>query len=180
MPLVLLLFTIICALPVAAGAVVPSAIAQEEDDDDMSLDEEGGGDLASGIVSNVLDNGNTAGDDTNTQLSVPLIDQDETAENRAVNLDLEFEDVDDLDEEADEEPPDEEPPGDEVVFCVTSGGPGFAEVTECATSLEVCQNVQAIIEAPLGRDLIQGCEFPEPPEGAFCVDPVAGTSNPCP
>jgi hypothetical protein len=81
MPLTLLLFTIMCALPATTTAVIliPSAIAQE--DDDMSLDE--AENLASDTVSNVLDNDNTAGDntDTNTQLSVPLTDQDQTAAN---------------------------------------------------------------------------------------------------
>ena len=70
-PVVLVMFTIVCALP-ATVISPPSAIAQEDDDEEN---------LASGTVSNVLDNGNTAEDNTNTQLSVPLTDQDQTDAN---------------------------------------------------------------------------------------------------
>ncbi|MDQ3727550.1 MAG: hypothetical protein M3307_04855 [Thermoproteota archaeon] len=42
-------------------------------------------------------------------------------------------------------------------------------------------DVQAVVEKPGGRDLIQGCTpFPTPPEGADYFDPVTGTSTPCP
>ena len=51
------MFTVVCALP-AAGAVIPSAIAQEEDDDDHQ-------DLASGIVSDVLDGSSNDNEDEN-------------------------------------------------------------------------------------------------------------------
>ena len=71
-PFVLVMFTISCALP-ATVISPPSAIAQEDDDEEENL--------ASDTVSNVLDNGNTAGDNTNTQLSVPLTDQDQTDAN---------------------------------------------------------------------------------------------------
>src|SRR5918997_3001271 len=74
-PVVLVMFTIVCALP-ATAVSPPSAIAQEDDDEAENL--------ASETVSNVLDNGNTAEDSTNTQLSVPLTDQDQ----RAANLGL--------------------------------------------------------------------------------------------
>jgi hypothetical protein len=40
---------------------------------------------------NVLANVNEFGDDENTQVAVPIIDQDQTAENRAVNLDFDDE-----------------------------------------------------------------------------------------
>ena len=40
---------------------------------------------------NILANVNEFGDDENTQVAVPIIDQDQTAENRAVNLDLDEE-----------------------------------------------------------------------------------------
>jgi hypothetical protein len=50
------MFTVVCALS-AAGAVIPSAIAQEEDDDHQ--------DLASGIVSDVLDGSSDDNEDEN-------------------------------------------------------------------------------------------------------------------
>jgi hypothetical protein len=57
-PLVLLMFTVLCALPAAAAVgVIPSAFAQEEDDGD-----------------------------TNTQIGVPLTDQDQGAANLGANL----------------------------------------------------------------------------------------------
>jgi hypothetical protein len=58
-PLVLLMFTVLCALPAAAVVVgvIPSAFAQEEEDDD-----------------------------TNTQVAVPLTDQDQAAANLGANL----------------------------------------------------------------------------------------------
>src|SRR5919107_2291356 len=68
-PVVLVMFTLVCALP-ATVVSPPSAIAQEDDDEAENL--------ASDTVSNVLDNVNTAGDNINTQLSVPLKDQDQT------------------------------------------------------------------------------------------------------
>ena len=84
--LFLVMFTVVCALPAAGVALIPSAIAQEEDDDDgMSLDE--AENLASDTVSNVLDNDNTAGDDT--EVSVPITDIDQTDANVGLNLALE-------------------------------------------------------------------------------------------
>ena len=90
-PLVVLMFTVVCALPPAAATVVPSAIAQEEDDDyDDSLDnddDDDNQDLASGIVSEVLeeeggggaaaaDNDETNQDTTNTVTINPNQEQD--------------------------------------------------------------------------------------------------------
>jgi hypothetical protein len=59
-PLVLLMVTVLCALPAAAVVVgvIPSAFAQEEEEDD----------------------------DTNTQVAVPLTDQDQGAANLGANL----------------------------------------------------------------------------------------------
>jgi hypothetical protein len=74
LPLVLLIFTVVCALPAAAAAVIPSAIAQEEN---ASLGE----DLAGGILSDVLDGGDAVGnenvqDATNTATINPNQEQD--------------------------------------------------------------------------------------------------------
>jgi biopolymer transport protein ExbD len=76
--LVLVMFTIVCALP-AAAAVVPSAIAQEENDEN----------LASSIVSEVLKDGDADYDDDETDQDSPntatlnpnqdqTVDQDDT------------------------------------------------------------------------------------------------------
>ena len=133
-PRVLAIFALVFALP-AAGAVVPAAIAQENDI-------RSGEDLAGGIVSDVLkgsigdevnndaetsqdptnadtvnpnqeDNNDLQfGDDTNTQIAVPIIGQDQRAanlaENLAANLDLDIQ----------EEVPSECPPG----FTLNSNG----------------------------------------------------------
>jgi hypothetical protein len=58
-PLVLLIFTVLCALPLAGAAVVPSATAQEEDNEN----------LASRIVSGTLEDGSSDAveDQPNTQ-----------------------------------------------------------------------------------------------------------------
>jgi hypothetical protein len=58
LPLVLVMFTVLCALPAAAAMIPSAAIAQEDDDDyDDSLDDvdDDHQDLASGIVSEVLE-----------------------------------------------------------------------------------------------------------------------------
>jgi len=125
--LALAIFIFVCALP-AAVAVLPAAIAEEED---ASL----GQDLAGGIVSDVLDgsidegvnddagisqdptndetvnpsqednNGARFGGDTNTQIAVPIIDQDQGAANSESNL------AGNLDLDIQEEVPPECPPG---------------------------------------------------------------------
>ena len=124
-------------LPAAAvGAAIPAAIAQEEEDD-TSLGE----DLAGGILTDIFDgsidegvnddaatgqgppnaetvnpnqedsNDVQSGDDTNTQIAVPIIDQDQAAANLganlAANLDLDIQEV--VEEEVPPQP--ECPPG---------------------------------------------------------------------
>jgi hypothetical protein len=133
-PLVLAIFILLFALPAAAGAAIPPAIAQE---DDASLGE----DLAGGILSDVLDgvgghdyevnddaetrqdptNAETVnpnqednndvqfGGDTNTQIAIPIIDQDQGAANLAANLATNL-DIEDIEEEEEKVPP-ECPPG---------------------------------------------------------------------
>jgi hypothetical protein len=175
-PLVLMIFTLICALPVAAGAV-PTAIAQVDEDDASLLDDDEN--LASGIVSNVLDGssgdndddneeenddgGAAAGGDTNTQAAVPIIDQDQRAANLAANLaaqlDLDVTNADEEQEEEvlpDEEPPDEEPPEEGVSFC-------FAIVGE--TTAPRC------FDTELECQLTRGNEVPPPgTEFTPCVE----------
>ena len=140
-PLILAIFALVFTLPAAAvGAAIPAAIAQEEDDTSL------GKDLAGGILTDIFDgsidegvnddaetgqgppnaetvnpnqedsNDVQSGDDTNTQIAVPVIGQDQDAANlaaniaeqRAANLDLDIQ----------EEVPSECPPG----FTLNSNG----------------------------------------------------------
>jgi hypothetical protein len=142
MPLTLLLFTIMCALPATTTAVIliPSAVAQE--DDDMSLDE--AENLASGTVSNVLDNANTAGDNTNTQLSVPITDQDQTDANLGLSEALDVTVERTLSAQEEEVPPEEVPPEGTCdpfttdCFCYRSG----EEVVSCFPTELECLRAQ--------------------------------------
>jgi hypothetical protein len=157
--LFLVMFTVVCALP-AGVAVIPSAIAQE--DDDMSLDEEEN--LASGTVSNVLDNVNTAGDDT--EVSVPITDQDQTDANLGLSEALDVTVERTLDD-------DELPPEDEAVFCLVDITFGIL----CFDTLEVCESVEDLF----GRlFIVTGCEeFETPPSDARICTFVPPLSVPC-
>ena len=89
--LVLLMFTVLCALPAAAAAVgvIPSAFAQEEEDDNQDLSPDG---------------------DTNTQIGVPITDQDQGAASLGANLAANV-DTEHIIEETRTTPPEvEEPP----------------------------------------------------------------------
>jgi hypothetical protein len=154
--LVLVLFTVMCALP-ATAAVIPSAIAQEEDDEEN---------LASRTVSNVLDNGNTAGDNTNTQLSVPITDQDQTDANLGLSEAL------DVTVERTLSPQEEEPPEDEAVFCLVDIDFGIL----CFNTLEDCESVEDLF----GNFIVTGCEeFERPPSDARICTFVPPLSVPC-
>jgi len=147
------------ALPTAAvlGAAIPAAIAQEEDDTSL------GEDLAGEILTDIFDgsinegvnddaetgqgppnaetvnpnqedsNDVQSGDDTNTQIAVPIIDQDQGAANLganlAANLDLDIQEV----VEEEEVPPEPEcPPG----FTLNNNGQceqTLSEDPECPT-----------------------------------------------
>jgi hypothetical protein len=159
MPLILLLFTIMCALP-ATTTVIPSAIAQE--DDDMSLDE--AENLASGTVSNVLDSGSTAGDNTNTQLSVPLIDQNQTDANLGLSEAL------DVTVERTLSPQEEEEPPEFVAFCLVFTGPGGDPITGCFDTSDECEIAQDILVDLFPDILISECDGFEtlPPNAADC------------
>jgi hypothetical protein len=122
-PLVLLMFTLVCAL--SATVVSPlSAIAQE--------DYEEAEDVASDTVSNVLDNVNTAGDNTNTEVSVPITDQDQIDANLGLSEAL------DVTVERTLSPQEEEPPEDEAVFCFVDRDFGAL----CFITLEDCESVE--------------------------------------
>ena len=159
-PLVLLMFTLVCALP-ATVVSPPSAIAQEDDDEEENL--------ASGTVSNVLDNVDTAGDDT--EVSVPITDQDQTDVNLGLSeaLDVTVERTLSAQEE-------EEPPEDEDVFCLVDIDFGIL----CFNTLEDCESVEELFEG----FIVTGCEeFETPPSDAricrfvepndvICVPPI--------
>jgi hypothetical protein len=159
-PLVLLMFTLVCALP-ATVVSPPSAIAQEDDDEEEE-------NLASGTVSNVLDNVNTAGDDT--EVSVPITDEDQTDANLGLSEAL------DVTVERTLSPQEEEPPEDEDVFCFVDRDFG----TLCFNTLEDCESVEDL-------DFFRGfvvspCdEFETPPSDArICrfVEPDDFTCEP--
>lgn len=199
MPLILLLFTIMCVLPAATTtAVIPSAIAQE--DDDMSLDE--AENLASDTVSNVLDNGNNAGDDSNTQIVVPLIDQDQDseqrAENRAANLDLEVIREQPLTQPLTQPPgtpggpaPTPPPTTPEVLFCfqydfiIPQTGFMRLNIAQCGNTLEECLSIHAQLSGnPEIHNLSQCGRFEKSSTGTevvFCfqMGPQGATEPNC-
>jgi hypothetical protein len=174
-PFVLLMFTVMCTLPAAAGAI-QAAIAQE--DDITSLDEEN---LAGDIASNVLggsgdadeeeNDGDAAGDDTNTQVAVPVTDQDQGAANLALNEALDVT----VERTLSTTPPpddDELPPEDEDVFCLVDIDFGIL----CFNTLEDCE----IVEDLFGRFIVTGCEeFETPPSDARICRFVAPLSVDC-
>jgi hypothetical protein len=155
-PLVLLMFTLVCALP-ATVVSPPSAIAQEDDEEAENL--------ASDTVSNVLDNGNTAGDNTNTQLSVPLRDQDQTDVNLGLSEAL---DVTDVTVERTLTPPqEEEEPPEFVAFCFVSG---FSPNPFCFDTSEECENAEEFLGGFTPN--VSDCEGVEvlPPDALSCVN----------
>jgi hypothetical protein len=155
-PLVLLMFTLVCALP-ATVVSPPSAIAQE--DDDMSVDE--AENLASDTVSNVLDNGNTAGDNTNTQLSVPLTDQDQTDANLGLSEAL------DVTVERTLSPQEEEEAPEFVAFCFESG---LISGPLCFNTSEECEDAEEFLGGVVPN--VSDCEGVEvlPPNALSCVN----------
>ena len=158
-PVVLVMFTIVSALP-ATMISPPSAIAQEDDDEAENL--------ASDTVSNVLDNDNTAGDNTNTntQLSVPLTDQDQTAANFGLNEALDVT-VEETLSTPPAPPDDDDLPPEFVTFCFESETlvPFFL----CFDTSEECSAAQEFHEAS-GTLIISECEGFEtfPPRSVDC------------
>jgi hypothetical protein len=177
-PLVLLMFTVLCALPAAAVVgVIPSAIAQEDDEEN----------LGSSIVSDVLDgssddnddnnndgeeenDGGAAGEDgddggSNTQIAVPLTTQDQREANLAEQLGLDVDRVEEVEVAPippippTPTPPQEEEPPEFTVFCVEAVFFG----TACFDTLEECEDAVGIIGGG-------GCEGFEssPPGGRGC------------
>ena len=144
----MMVVTLVCAaitVPTAAGALLllPPVFAQQQEE--TSLGDEEGDDFASGIVSNVLDgsgnndeendDGAVAGEedgddgDSNTQIAVPITDQDQREVNLAEQLGLDA-DIVEVEEE-------EVPPEEGVSFCYRAG-----EVVSCFSTELECLRAQ--------------------------------------
>jgi hypothetical protein len=161
-PLVLLMFTVLCALPVAAAVgVIPSAMAQEEDDD------------------------------TNTQIGVPISDQDQGAANLGANLGANLAanvDTEEIIEEARSTTPtpseEEEAPEFEA-FCFVPAQ--FPNSLQCYPTMEDCNLSESSFFGPaIEGEGCKGFETRPPdaqrceiirdqvtgvPTGAFCLPP---------
>lgn len=165
-PLVLVMFTLVCALP----AGIPSAIAQE----DTSLEE----DLVGGIISNVLDgdadDAEVNQDSTDTE-TVSSNQEDQTVDHDTVifgdnTADLDETNVDvplNAEEGPSTPPPDGRLSTEEAVFCFEPDLPrGFF----CFDTLDECEIAEERVgsaEELLGS-VISGCErFETPPPGAL-------------
>ena len=146
--ILMMVVTLVCAaitVPTAAGALLllPPVFAQQQEE--TSLGDEEGDDFASGIVSNVLDgsgnndeendDGAVAGEedgddgDSNTQIAVPITDQDQREANLAEQLGLDA-DIVEVEEE-------EVPPEEGVSFCYRAG-----EVVSCFPTELECLRAQ--------------------------------------
>jgi hypothetical protein len=147
-PLVLLMFTVLCALPAAAVVVgvIPSAFAQEEDD-------------------------------TNTQVAVPIIDQDQGAANLGANLAANVDTEEIIEEAQSATPPEEgrgggeeEEPPEFVAFCLVFTGPGGDPITGCFDTSDECEIAQDILVDLFPDILISECDGFEtlPPNAADC------------
>jgi hypothetical protein len=146
-PLVLLMFTVLCALPAAAVVVgvIPSAFAQEEDD-------------------------------TNTQVAVPIIDQDQGAANLGANLAANVDTEEIIEEAQSATPPEEgrgggeeEEPPEFVAFCleITNTEEGVSE-KKCFDTSEECAEAQEFLEEQ-GFVISMECEGVETfPTVALC------------
>jgi hypothetical protein len=139
-PLVLLMFTVLCALPAAAVVgVIPSAFAQEEEDDD-----------------------------TNTQVAVPLTDQDQGAANLGANLAANV-DVEHIIEETRPTPtPTEEEEPEFEAFCFVTENPLFGSSTLiCFDTMEDCELGEELIDFVVDGQECKGF-VTEPPDSGHC------------
>ena len=138
-PLVLLMFTVLCALPAAAVVgVIPSAFAQEEDDD------------------------------TNTQVAVPLTDQDQGAANLGANLAANVDTEEIIQEAQSATPPEEEEePPEFAVFCFESGVLTPEGTLLCFDTLDECELGETIV---IFGPVISECKgfVTQPPDSGHC------------
>ena len=147
-PLVLLMFTVLCALPAAAAVgVIPSAFAQEEDDDDQDL----------------------FPDDTNTQIGVPITDQDQGAANLGANLAANVDTEHIIEEAQSATPPEEEEESPVFVkFCFQVEGESFIR---CFNTSEDCTGAEEFLVEVFDFMISQHCKGFEtkPPNAAECT-----------
>jgi hypothetical protein len=159
---ILMMATLACAIITPAAGVtllLPSSVFAQQEDTSLGERE----DLASGIVSDVLDgSGNAdeeentddaAGDDTNTQIAVPVTDEDQREANLAANLAAQLDlDVANVDEEEEEE---EEPP-EFVAFCLQASD-FLGEVPVCFNTSEECERAEELL-LEVNIDIISDCK----------------------
>jgi hypothetical protein len=160
---ILMMATLACAIITPAAGVtllLPSSVFAQQEDTSLGERE----DLASGIVSDVLDGSGNAdeeentddavGDDTNTQIAVPVTDEDQReanlAANLAANLDL---DVTNVDEE--EQPPEEKPP-EFVAFCLQASD-FLGEIPVCFNTSEECERAEELL-LEVNIDIVSDCK----------------------
>lgn len=189
MPLVLMIFALMSILP--AAMIPPSAIAQEEDD--TSLDDEEN--LASGIVSDVLEDGNAAEDESN-QDAVNTASEDSNQEQDVDQDDISTfgDDTADLDDanvavplgipiniQLEEETPTTPPPPDDgglppdfVAFCLLSN---IVTNPLCFDTSEECETAQEFLRSGAEEEeeeddpIIEECDGVEelPPDALICT-----------
>jgi hypothetical protein len=186
-----------CAIITPAAGVtllLPSSVfAQQED---TSLGEEGE-DLASGIVSGVLDGSSddeeddnidneenegggaaTAGDDdgTNAQIAVPITDQDQRDANLAEQLGVNADIVEE--EEVVTPTPTEEEPPEFVTFCFLSGNPLLGGNTLlCFDTMEDCKLGEGFIGPVVDGKVCEGFVTPPPDSGDCEITREQGEST---
>ena len=143
-PLVLLMFTVLCALPAAAVVgVIPSAFAQEEDNNEANFAPQ-----------------------TNEPVAIAINDQDQGAANLGANLASNV-DTEEIIEEARSATPTEEEPPEFVAFCFVSG---FSPSPFCFNTSEECENAEEFLGGFTPN--VSDCEGVEvlPPDALSCVN----------
>jgi hypothetical protein len=188
-PLVLVIFALMCTLP--AATMVPSAIAQEEEDDISSSSSEDEN-LASGIVSEVLDTGgsgdaedenaqdatNAATEDSNQGQDVDQddistfgddiadLDDANVAVPLGIPINVQLEEIVEEEEEA-AMPPEEEPP-EFVAFCFQASGESFIR---CFNTSEECAGAEEFLVEFFGFIISAHCQgfVTIPPNAADCT-----------
>jgi hypothetical protein len=192
--LILAMFTLMCTLP--AAGVIPSVIAQE---DTTSLDEEN---LASGIVSDVLDGSGDDDDEVNDdeeddddadideivdqdstdtatvkpnqdETTIDQTDSNEFGDNTAVSIDIDEEEQQQQQLTLRSPPDDGLLSSEDVVFCFEGG---FILGILCSDSLEDCEFAQERFENIISE--CEGFETP-PPNAAFCSISEGGKNIKC-
>jgi hypothetical protein len=189
---ILMMATLACAIITPAAGVtllLPSSVFAQQEDTSLGERE----DLASGIVSGVLDGSSddeeddnidneenegggaaTAGDDdagTNAQIAVPITDQDQRDANLDANLAAQLGLNADIVEEVTPIPtptPTEEEPPEFVTFCFLSGNFLLEENTLlCYPTMEDCKLGEVFFAPVIEGQVCKGFET-RPPDAGDC------------